>query len=199
MLAPEACAFTWVATPFCNCGAGALQSNDIMSKAHNFRTLQRAGAREIVQHWHWKSSLASEGTYRLLQAGPLYRPCWHLSSCRLSYRWLHMQVHHITASRHHMSSSPSSPRSETSRRGSAESLHRLTPMPSAAMSWQRGCGFTQKRMHAGSCHALISIPCSHCAYPSKYSQARQFHDGLPHEAVMTARIIPSMQSMPMCF
>ena len=130
--------------PFCNCGAGALESNDRLSEAHNFRTLQGAGAREFVQHWQWESSLASKETYRLLQAGPLYKPSWHLSSCRLNYRWLHMQVHHtINASRHHMSRSPSSPRSETSRRGSAESLHRLTPMPSAAMSWQRGCGFTQ--------------------------------------------------------
>ncbi|CAL5223957.1 g6563 [Coccomyxa viridis] len=37
-----------------------------------------------------------------------------------------------------MVSPPPSPGSEPSRRGSAESLHRLTPMPSASMSWQRG-------------------------------------------------------------
>lgn len=86
-----------------------------------------------------------------------------------------MQVHHtISASRHQMSSPPSSPRSETSRRGSAESLHRLTPMPSAAMSWQRGCGSTQ--MHAclvplQLAMLFTSMPCTHCAYLSRYIQA----------------------------
>ena len=154
MLASEVAAFSWNATLYCKCGAAALDSNGRLSKAHSFRTLQRAGARENVQHWQWETSLASEETYRLLQAGPLYKPSWHLSSCRLSNRWLHMQVHHtINARRHQMSSPPSSPRSETSRRGSAESLHRLTPMPSAAMSWQRGCGSTQK--HA--CLVLLQL------------------------------------------
>ena len=200
MLAPEVAAFSWNATLYCKCGAAALDSNGRLSKAHSFRTLQRAGARENVQHWQWETSLASEETYRLLQAGPLYKPSWHLSSCRLSNRWLHMQVHHtINARRHQMSSPPSSPRSETSRRGSAESLHRLTPMPSAAMSWQRGCGSTQKHGSLAAGHAFISIPCAHCTYLSNHTEARQFYDAPSHEPVMMARLIPSLQSTPMWF